>query len=53
MKDVGIEEETWYERAQDRKGWYVTYSEGAERDQDQQNKRKHQEAIGQLSAQCV
>ncbi len=45
MKDVGIEEEMWYEKAQDRREWYVTYSEGTERHQDQsQRKRKHQEA---------
>ena len=30
MKDVGIEDEMWYEKAQDRREWYVTYSDGAE-----------------------
>ena len=38
MKDVGIDVGTWYERAQDRKEWYVAYSEGAGRYQTQQRR---------------
>ncbi len=40
----GIEEIYRYEKAQERKEWYVAYSEEAERHQDQfQKKREHQD----------
>ena len=50
MKDVGIDVGTWYERAQDRKEWYVAYSEGVGRYQTQQ--RRHRQRQDERTIEC-